>query len=74
MTSDPVIRAHYLKGLEDYKRLLREPGVDGAYRYLCETFDVLQIGCTKGKAFLDRDTRVEVSLEVFKSCLVGEPE
>lgn len=74
LTSHPHIRAHYDKGLEQYKLLLREIGVDHEYLHLREAFDVLQMDYRKGKELYDSDSYVKIDLEEFKRCLVGNPD
>ncbi|OHD13125.1 MAG: hypothetical protein A2086_10170 [Spirochaetes bacterium GWD1_27_9] len=73
LTKDHKISQNFLKGVESYKKFLKKLKLTEHYRYLRESFDILQLEAKKAAPLLSSNTYDIIELEDFKKLIIGEP-
>jgi hypothetical protein len=73
LVKDARIRDLFLKGIDEYRILLKKLDYDFEYKYLRESLDILQINAKKAKHLLSSKNYDVIKIEEFKKILIAEP-
>jgi hypothetical protein len=74
LIKDTKLKEMFLNGINDYKILLEELNFTGEYKYLRESFDILQIDAKKSSDLLKSKKYEIINIDEFKKFLLAEPE